>query len=104
MTIAELAEKIREQEGIHETPETINLVLSKEVFVTRMLQLGDGQSLLDLLEDGEWRVAERLKLIKGERIDGQVKFTIPRWNHLITHLRMVNNVTVNEEWDNEKEV
>lgn len=77
-----------------ETAESVNLVLTKQQFVDKMkLEMdGNGDLLLDLLERGEWRIAERMGLIHGEQKDGEVVFTIPRWNNLVQHLRIVHSV------------
>lgn len=81
-----------ECEDTAETKETTNLVLSKHDFMTRMLKEPDGWQLLDLLENGEWRVAERLGLILGERTPRGIEFQVPRWRNLVAHLRIVNSV------------
>ena len=61
--IKDLAEILRWQiGGTDENPETMNLHLTREEFMKKMLQEQGGQSLLDLMEDGEWRVCERLGL------------------------------------------
>lgn len=75
-----------------ESAETQNLTLVKQQFMDKMLQEKDGWDLLDCLEGGEWKVAERLGLINGYVKDGQPCFNVPRWNNLVAHLRIVNSV------------
>jgi hypothetical protein len=75
-----------------ETAESQNLTLTKEQFMADMLKEKDGLALLDCLENGEWRVAERLGLINGYLKDGAPYFDVPRWNNLVAHLRIVNSV------------
>lgn len=72
--------------------ESVNLTLAKPEFMTKMLKEKDGWVLMDCLEFGEWKVAERLGLINGYIKDGQPYFDIPRWNNLVEHLRIVNSV------------
>ena len=75
-----------------ETPETSNLHLTREEFMDKMKAEKDGWRLLDLLESGEWRVAERLGLIRGYREGDKIYFDVPRWNNLVEHLRIVDSV------------
>lgn len=75
-----------------ETPDTKNLHLTKQQFMERMLKEKDGWPLMDCLEGGEYRVAERLGLIRGYVQNGQIYFDIPEWNNLVAHLRIVNSV------------
>ena len=77
---------------IQESEDSVNLTLTKEAFMAKMLKEKDGWALLDLLEAGEWRIAERLGLIRGYYQDGKTLFEIPRWNNLVEHLRIVNSV------------
>ncbi len=81
-------------ESTEETAESVNLTLTKQQFVDKMkLEMnGKGDLLLDLLERGEWRIAERMGLIHGEHKNGEVVFTVPRWNNLVQHLRIVHSV------------
>lgn len=81
---AATGENVQESEPI--------LTLSKEDFITKMLKEKDGTALLDCLEMGEWRIAERMGLIDGYYEDGKAFFTVPRWNNLVAHLRIVNSV------------
>jgi hypothetical protein len=77
---------------IFEKSDGINLKLTKQAFMEKMLQEKDGWPLLDLLEKGEWRVAENHGLIQGYRENSEIYFEIPSWNHLLAHLRIVNSV------------
>ena len=91
----EFIENLRKQVAFgstEETYESTNLCLTKEQFCSKMLVEKDGQALLDLLEMGEWRVAEHLGLIKGYHKENQTCFDVPRWNNLVQHLRIVNSV------------
>lgn len=79
-------------EPIEESAESQNLTLTKEEFFLKMMLEEKGIELLDLLESGEWRVAERMGLINGYIKDGEPYFDIPRWKNLVAHLRIVNSV------------
>lgn len=90
----EFIENLRKQcsDSIEETPETTSLHLTREEFMVKMKAEKDGWQLLDLLEQGEWKVAERLGLISGYREGDKVYFDVPRWNNLVEHLKIVNSV------------
>jgi len=91
--IRNFAEALRGRiENVEETPETTNLHLTRQGFMDRMLLEGDGQALLDLMEDGEWRVCERLGLTNAYYSEGTAYIDVPRWNNLLAHLRIVNSV------------
>ena len=75
-----------------ETEDTLNLTLTKEQFMTKMLQEENGHELLQLLESGESDVVERLGLCHGEIKNGQVVFFVPKWNTLLAHLKIVSSV------------
>lgn len=77
---------------IEETEETTALHLTRDEFVTRMRKEPDGQSLLDLMEDGEWRICERMGLSNGYYLEGVPYIDVPGWNNLVAHLRIVNGV------------
>jgi len=79
-------------EPTEESAESQNLTLTKEEFFFKMLLEDNGIELLDLLERGEWKVAERMGLINGYIKDGAPFFDIPRWKNLVAHLRIVNSV------------
>ena len=84
--------------GTDETPETTNLHLTRQEFMARMLLERDGQALLDLMEDGEWRVCERLGLSNAYYgADGTPYIDVPRWNNLVSHLRICHSVFSQEE-------
>lgn len=78
-------------ENTEETAESINLTLTKEQFISKMLEEKDGVALLNCLED-ENKIAERMGLIHGYVKESITYFDIPRWNNLIAHLRIVNGV------------
>lgn len=78
--------------GTDETSETTNLHLTRDEFASRMLQEKDGQALLDLLEMGEWRICERMGLTNAYYEGSTAYIDVPRWNNLVTHLRIVNSV------------
>ena len=85
------ADNLRQQiGGTDETAETMNLHLTRPEFMEKMLREEDGKSLLDLLEDGEWMICERLGLTNAYRSEGVAYIDVPRWNNLVTHLRIVN--------------
>lgn len=91
--IKDFAESLRGRiENVGETPDTTGLHLTKKQFMERMLQEKDGQPLLDLMEDGEWRVCERLGLTNAYHDGGNAYIDVPRWNNLIAHLRIVHSV------------
>lgn len=91
--IKNFAEHLRKMiGGTDETPETTDLHLTRSDFMEKMLLEVDGQSLLDLMEAGEWRVCERLGLTNAYDQDGVAYIDVPRWNNLVTHLRVVNSV------------
>lgn len=91
--IKNLAEHLRKQiGGTDETPDTTNLHLTREEFMERMLRERDGQALLDLMEDGEWRVCERLGLTEAYMEGSTAIIDVPRWNNLLSHLRIVASV------------
>jgi len=75
-----------------ETAESTDLKLSQAEFIERMIREEDGQSLLDLMEVGEWRVCERMGLTFGYMQGSTAYIDVPRWNNLVAHLRMVNSV------------
>jgi len=78
--------------GTDETPETTELHLTREEFMERMLREPDGQRLLDLMEDGEWKVCERLGLTNAYYHEGVPYIDVPRWNNLVSHLKIVSSV------------
>jgi hypothetical protein len=91
--IRNFAEALRGRiDNVGETPETTDLHLTRREFMDRMLLEGDGQILLDLMEDGEWRVCERLGLTNAYLSDGTAYIDVPRWNNLLAHLRIVQSV------------
>lgn len=91
--IKDLAEHLRKMiGGTDETPETTELHLTREEFMERMLREPDGQRLLDLMEDGEWKVCERLGLTNAYYHEGVPYIDVPRWNNLVSHLKIVNSV------------
>lgn len=91
--IKEFAELLRGQiGGTDESPETSNLHLTRDEFMAKMRQERDGQALLDLMEMGEWKICERLGLTNAY-LEGSVAYIdVPRWNNLVSHLRIVNSV------------
>lgn len=91
--IDKLAEGLRSRiTDVSETPETTDLHLTREGFVTLMLHEKDGRSLLDLMEKGEWKVCERMGLTNAYHKEGVAYIDVPRWNNLVAHLRIVNSV------------
>jgi hypothetical protein len=91
--IKNFAEILRKQiGGTDETAETVDLHLTREEFMARMLLEADGQSLLDIMEDGEWRVCERLGLTNAYFSEGTAYIDVPRWNNLVSHLRIFRSV------------
>ena len=91
--IKNFAEHLRKQiGGTDETPDTTGLHLTRDEFVVKMLEERDGQRLLDLMESGEWRVCERLGLTNAYLGDGGAYIDVPRWNNLVSHLRIVASV------------
>jgi len=66
--------------------------LTKAAFAAKMLAETDGQALLDLLEDGEWRICERMGLSDGYIKDGQMFIDVPNWGQLVGHLKIVQSV------------
>lgn len=96
--IKNFAEHLRKMiGGTDETSETTDLHLTRKEFMERMLLErmlleGDGQALLDLMENGEWKVCERLGLTNAYVHEGVAYIDVPRWNNLVTHLRVVNSV------------
>lgn len=71
---------------------TSDLLLTKDEFIDRVNREDNGQELLDLLEMGESNVCERMGLCHGYIEGGVVYFKVPEWNHLISHLKLVNSV------------
>lgn len=91
--IKDFAEGLRKMiGGTDETSETTELHLTREEFMERMLREPDGQRLLDLMEDGEWKVCERLGLTNAYYHEGVPYIDVPRWNNLVSHLKIVNSV------------
>lgn len=91
----EFLDNLRKQAAIgntEENTESVNLALAKPEFMAKMLKEKDGWALMDCLEHGEWKIAERLGLIEGYVKDGIAWFNVPRWNNLVEHLRIVNSV------------
>lgn len=66
-----------------------NLKLTKPDFMEKMKAEKYGQHLLDTLEDGEFRIAERMGLVHGYFENRQVYFDVPSWNALVAHLTAV---------------
>lgn len=89
-----LTENIRKMCGhnTEETPETTNLHLTREEFMDKMLTEENGRELLDLLEIGEWRACERMGLSVAYIKEGKAYIDVPRWNNLVSHLKIVNSV------------
>lgn len=91
--LTKFSEALRQQiGGTDETAETTNLHLTRDEFMARMLQEKDGQALLDLMEMGEWRICERMGLSNAYYEGSTAYIDVPRWNNLVTHLRIVNGV------------
>lgn len=96
--IRRLAESLRSQiEDTAETPETKDLHLTRDEFMARMLLEEDGQALLDLMEDGEWRICERLGLTNAYHKEGTPYIDVPRWNNLVAHLKICQSVFSQED-------
>lgn len=83
--------------GTEETPETTNLHLTREEFMARMLLEPNGQDYLNLMEDGEWKVCERMGLTNAYYSDGVAYIDVPRWNNLVAHLKICHQVFSQEE-------
>ena len=66
--------------------------LTKAAFAAKMRAETDGQALLDLLEDGEWRICERMGLSDGYIKGGQMFIDVPSWGQLVGHLKIVQSV------------
>lgn len=77
---------------VKETADSTDLHLIRSEFMARMLREEDGQQLLDLMESGEWTVCERLGLCNALTEDNKAYIDVPRWNTLVQHLKIVNNV------------
>ncbi len=93
MNLSNLANSLRDAiSPTEESVDSIDLLLTKAEFMSKMLQEKDGWPMLDLLEMGESEVVERLDLLHGFIENGVVYFSVPRWNALLTHLRIVNSV------------
>lgn len=90
---AKIADSLRNDLGQSEEPtDSTDLHLTRDEFMQRMHREKDGQQLLDLMEDGEYIVCERLGLCDGY-YEGDVAYIdVPRWNNLVQHLRIVNSV------------
>jgi hypothetical protein len=90
----EILDKVRSRCGQNtdETAETTNLHLSRDEFMQKMLQEENGEQLLDLLESGEWRICERHGLSNAYISDGVAYIDVPRWNNLVSHLKIVNEI------------
>lgn len=95
MKVKQFLDNLRKEAAFgrtEENAESTNLTLTKPEFMAKMLKEKNGWALMDCLEFGEWKVAERLGLIIGYIKDGQPYFDVPRWNNLVEHLRIVNSV------------
>ena len=77
---------------IEQPAASTDLHLTRDEFMQRMLREENGQSLLDLIELGEWRVCERLGLSNAYYEDDVAYIDVPHWNNLLQHLRIVNSV------------
>jgi len=66
--------------------------LPKNTFATKMRAEPSGQALLDLMEDGEWQVCERLGLSDAYIKEGQMFIDVPDWRRLVGHLMIVQSV------------
>lgn len=96
--IDKLANLLRSRlEDTGEGPETSDLHLTREEFMARMLLETDGQAYLDLMEDGEWKVCERLGLTNAQYKDGVACIDVPRWKNLVAHLKICHQVFSQEE-------
>jgi hypothetical protein len=84
-------------EDTGETPETTELHLTREEFMIRMLLEPNGQAMLDLMEDGEWKVCERMGLTNAYYKEGVAYIDVPRWKNLVAHLKICNQVFSQEE-------
>jgi hypothetical protein len=92
MSLKKLQDELRglAEPGIVSRHDQTNLHLTRPEFMEKMKIEQHGQGLLDLLEDGEHRIAERMGLINGYYGDGGViYFDIPSWNSLVAHLTAV---------------
>ena len=92
--LTKICETIRQfaNPDLQESPESLDLVLTKDEFEQLMRRESDGEELLGLLEKGESSIVERMGLCHGSILNGAVVFNVPRWNNLVAHLRIVNNV------------
>lgn len=59
-------------------------------FAFAMLTEDDGERLIRLLREGEWKVVARMGLCTISE-DGKT-IRVPRWNNFISHLRIVSKV------------
>lgn len=84
-------------EDTGETSDTSDLHLTREEFMARMLLEPNGQDFLDLMEDGEWRVCERMRLTKAYYSEGVAYIDVPRWKNLVAHLKICHQVFSQEE-------
>jgi len=66
--------------------------LTKDAFAKKMRAEPEGQALLDLVEDGEWRICERMGLSDGYIKDNQMFIDVPNWGQLVGHLKIVQSV------------
>lgn len=71
---------------------TTDLEFNAEQFRFAMLMEDDGERLLKLLQDGEWKVVLRMGLCTTSETPGGLLIQIPRWNNFISHLRIVSGV------------
>lgn len=90
----EFFDNIRKAAGgqTNEDVRTTNLEFNSDQFNFAMLMEEDGESLLNLLHDGEWAVVVRMGLCTIYERDGVRLIHIPRWNNFISHLRIVASV------------
>lgn len=96
--IDKLTDSLRSRlEDTGETPETSDLHLTREEFMARMLLEPNGQDYLDLMEDGEWKVCERMGLTNAYYSEGVAYIDVPRWKNLVAHLKICHQVFSQEE-------
>lgn len=82
--------RVQAEPEIMGRPDQTNLHLTKAEFAEKMKAEKDGHWLLDTLEGGEHRIAERMGLVNGYcGEDGVVYFDVPSWNSLVAHLTAV---------------
>ena len=84
--MSDFIKNLRERIAGPEPSEPFELYFSE--FINKLMLEKNGENLVKLFNNGEWRIADRLGLVKINR----TLVTGPSWSALVNHLKIVESV------------